>query len=78
MERYNKILQELRHLVPHSTDVRIQVDTNEEDIKTFTEDIKEFTKNQFTINVIIDKEPEQVNFSCFRNYSGEIKLLTNG
>jgi hypothetical protein len=75
MEKYNKILQELIQLFPHSTDIRIEVDTNEKDLESFTKDIKEFSKTNFYVNTGKD-EPEIIS-SC-RSTFGKITINKNG
>lgn len=74
MEKYNRILMGLRALFPHSTDVRVEVDTNEQDVKVFTDDILELSKTTFFIETGV-KPPNM--YSAYRSPFGQIKLNKN-
>lgn len=71
MEKYNRIIQELRVLFPHCKDVRIEIDTDSQDIKTFSEDIKEVSKTSFFIQT---GTPLPENYTAYRSNLGMIKL----
>ena len=75
MEKYNRVLLELRALFPHCSDIRIEIDTNTSDIKELSEAVKEISKTAFYIKT---GEPIPDLYSGFRNHFGYFKLNDNG
>lgn len=75
MEKYNKVLLELRAIFPHCSDIRIEVDTNASDIKEFSKDIKEVAQTLFYIETGV---PGPDVYSAYRNPFGSFKLNNNG
>ena len=71
-KRYEDLLAEIRALFPHCTDVRIEVDTNMDDIKDFSKYIHEHSNGMFVMTTI-DK-PDKVVYSNLRTPFGMISL----
>lgn len=68
---YSRIIELIRNMFPHSTDVRIEVDTNRKDIEHFSKIIYEHSENQF---VKPGENPEDRIYSRFRTPFGMISL----
>ena len=68
---YSRIIEELRSLFPHATDLRIEVDTNQQDIEHFSKVIHEHSETQF---VKPGENPEDRIYSRFRTPFGMISL----
>lgn len=72
---YEQIIEGVRQLFPHATDVRIEVDTNQYDIEHFSKVIHEHSDSHFVVNM--GEIPEDRIYSRFRTPFGMISLNNN-
>ena len=69
---YEELIEKIRLMFPHSTDVRIEVDSNMKDIRRFSDIIHEHSEAHFPI--VVGDTPKDRIYSRFRTPFGMISI----
>lgn len=71
---YSRVLHTLKNLFPNSTDIKIEVITNSDDIETFSQNIHNHSESRF----VVKRDSDKKIYSKFRTPYGMISLTNNG